>query len=74
MKIYRSEFALRLSKTEVNVLNLLCRQFSSYEISNILFLSSKTIENTRYRLLEKTDSKNTAGLVVFAIRNGYFKP
>jgi DNA-binding CsgD family transcriptional regulator len=64
--------SLKFSHTELKVLELICFQFSSYEMADKLFLSIKTIENARCRLLEKTNSRNTAGLVIFAIRNGFF--
>lgn len=60
-----------LSDRETEVLKLICEEFTTSEIADKLFLSPRTIEGYRNRLLEKTGAKNTAGLVVFAARQGY---
>jgi DNA-binding NarL/FixJ family response regulator len=60
---------IELSEREKKVLHLICYQFTADEIAEKLFLSKRTIEGHRKRLLEKTGMKNTAGLVVFAIHH-----
>jgi DNA-binding NarL/FixJ family response regulator len=54
---------------ELEVLKLICNGLSTNEIAEILFLSNKTIDNHRSRLLQKTGVKNSVGLVLYAIRN-----
>ncbi|KPE49364.1 response regulator transcription factor [Chryseobacterium indologenes] len=58
-----------ISKREKEVLELICRQYSTSEIADKLFLSSRTVEGHRNNLLLKTGAKNTAGLVVYAIES-----
>ncbi len=58
-----------LTKREIEVLKLICKQFTTNEIAEKLFLSPRTVEGHRNNLLLKTDTKNTAGLVVYAITN-----
>lgn len=58
-----------ISKREKEVLELICKQYSTSEIAEKLFLSPRTVEGHRNNLLLKTESKNTAGLVVYAIQN-----
>jgi len=60
----------KLSQREIEVLQFICQGFSSVEISEKIFLSQNTIETHRANLISKTGSKNTADLVMFAIRNG----
>jgi DNA-binding NarL/FixJ family response regulator len=60
---------VKLTRREMEVLELICKEFSTTEIANQLFLSARTVEGHRKNLLEKTGVKNTAGLVVFAIKN-----
>jgi DNA-binding NarL/FixJ family response regulator len=60
-----------LTKREKEVLQLICKQKSAAEIAGILELSPRTVEGHRNNLLIKTDSKNVAGLVIFAIRNNF---
>ena len=59
-----------LTTREKEVLFLICKQHNSVEIANKLCLSSRTVEGHRNNLLLKTQSKNLAGLVVYAIQNG----
>ncbi|MEL7159766.1 MAG: response regulator transcription factor [Bacteroidota bacterium] len=59
-----------LTPREREVLELICRQRTTREIATALFITPRTVEGHRKNLLEKTDSRNVAGLVVYAIRNG----
>jgi DNA-binding NarL/FixJ family response regulator len=59
---------------ELEVLKLICLQFSASEIAEKLFISSRTVDGHRNNLLFKTESKNIAGLVVFAIKNNFYNP
>jgi len=59
-----------LSLREREVLQLVAEGKTSKEIAEILFLSPKTIETYRSRLMQKLGLKDTAGLVKFAIAQG----
>ena len=59
-----------ITKREMEVLKLICKEYTSAEIADELVISKRTVENHRRSLIEKTGVKNTAGLVIFAIRNG----
>jgi len=58
-----------LSKRELEVLQLICKQKNTVEMAEQLFISPRTVEGHRNNLLLKTESKNSAGLVVYAIQN-----
>nr|WP_315173968.1 response regulator transcription factor [uncultured Flavobacterium sp.] len=58
-----------LSEREIEVLKLICKQKNATEIGEYLFISPRTVEGHRTNLLLKTNSKNIAGLVVYAIQN-----
>lgn len=58
-----------LTRREREVLDLICHEYTTPEIAEKLFLSVRTIEGHRNNLLEKTGARNTAGLVIFALRN-----
>lgn len=58
-----------LTVREKEVLELICKQHSSSEIADKLCLSARTVDGHRNNLLLKTQSKNVAGLVIFAIQN-----
>ena len=51
------------------VLFLICYEFTTKEIADKLNVSEKSIEGYRTKLMEITNSKNIAGLVMFAVRN-----
>jgi DNA-binding CsgD family transcriptional regulator len=51
---------------------LLCKELTNAEIADQLFISQRTAEGHRNNLLTKTGCRNTAGLVIFAIKNGIF--
>jgi DNA-binding NarL/FixJ family response regulator len=59
-----------LSDRESDILRLICNQYSTPEIAEKLSLSDHTIKRHRQNLMEKTQSKNLAGLVVFAMKHG----
>jgi len=60
---------VELTNREKEILQLICQEYTNVEIGEQLFISPRTVEGHRNNLLLKTGSKNTAGLVVFAIKN-----
>lgn len=58
-----------LSSREREILVAVCRGLSNQEIAEELFISKRTVDKHRANILEKTGCKNTASLVVYAIRN-----
>lgn len=62
---------IEFSERELQVLKLICEEKTAPEIGKELFLSHRSVENIRQRLIEKVGVRNTAGLVMFAARNGF---
>jgi DNA-binding NarL/FixJ family response regulator len=58
-----------LSRREIEVLKLICREYSNAEIAEKLFLSVSTVETHRKNLIAKLGVNNTVGLVKFAIKH-----
>ncbi|HTI07060.1 MAG TPA: response regulator transcription factor [Puia sp.] len=58
-----------LSRRELEVLKLICREYSNAEIAEKLFLSVSTVETHRKNLIAKLGVNNTVGLVKFALRH-----
>ncbi|MBF9221178.1 response regulator transcription factor [Hymenobacter ruricola] len=58
---------------EEAVLRLICEGLTAAEIAAHLFISKRTVEGHWQRLLEKTGTRNVAGLVVFAAKHGMLK-
>ncbi|HOU95198.1 MAG TPA: response regulator transcription factor [Bacteroidales bacterium] len=61
--------AARLSKREKEILLKICEGLSNQEIADTLFISKRTVDKHRANLLAKTNSKNTASLILYAIKN-----
>ncbi len=55
-----------LTKRELDIIRLVCREMSTKEMAAELFLSELTINTHRRNILRKLDLKNVAGLVNFA--------
>jgi two-component system, NarL family, response regulator LiaR len=62
-----------LTEREIEILYQICRGLSNPEIADLLNISKRTVDKHRENILLKTQSKNTANLVVYAIKNGYFQ-
>ena len=62
-----------LTEREIEVLYSICKGLSNQEIADFLCISKRTVDKHRENILLKTQSKNTAGLVVFAIKNEIFE-
>ena len=58
------------TERELEVLKLICEEKTAAEIGKEIFLSPRSVEGIRQRLIEKVGVRNTAGLVMFAIKNG----
>ncbi len=60
---------MNLSKMEIEVVKLICKEFSNKEIAAKLSSSIRTVDTHRYNILEKIGAKNTAGIVMYAVKN-----
>lgn len=65
--------ALVFTDRELEVIKLVCLEFSNKEIANQLQLSQRTIETHRARIMERMNVKSVAGLVAYAYSNGLIK-
>lgn len=58
-----------LSPREKEIMQLIAEGYTSVEIGKILFISDKTVEKHRVRLMKKLNIRNLAGLVRLAIKH-----
>ncbi len=61
---------IELTEREQEVLKMICEEKTAAEIGMEIFLSPRSVEGIRTRLIEKVGVRNTAGLVMFAVKNG----
>lgn len=69
----QSAYTTEISDRELEILELICKGLSNQEIADALFLSKRTVDKHRSNILFKTNCKNTAQLVVFALKNKLVK-
>ena len=58
-----------ISDRELEILYHVCLGLSNQEIADKLFISKRTVDKHRANLLSKTGCRNTAALVMYAIKN-----
>jgi two-component system response regulator NreC len=66
---YRKKEPLLFTDREKEIIRLICQQLTAQEIADKVFLSKRTVEGHRTKILEKMNVKNTAGVVIFALKH-----
>ena len=59
----------KITKREIEIINLIAKQMTNEEIAIELGIKKRTIDTHRQKILEKLGLKNTAGLIMYAIKN-----
>jgi DNA-binding NarL/FixJ family response regulator len=58
-----------LTSREIEIVNLASQEKGSKEIADILCISVRTVEKHRKHIMEKTQSKNFIGVILFALKS-----
>lgn len=58
-----------LTPREIEIVQLATQEKCSKEIADVLSISTRTVEQHRKHIMEKTESKNFIGVVLFALKN-----
>tara|TARA_B100000767_G_scaffold244067_1_gene242085 strand:+ start:1839 stop:2516 length:678 start_codon:yes stop_codon:yes gene_type:complete len=66
--------AIGLSKREKEVLGLIAEGYTNGKIAELLFLSSHTVTTHRKNIMHKLGVRNTAGIVMYAVKSGIVSP
>lgn len=66
--------AVEFSEKEIEIIRYICQELTNKEIAEKLYLSIRTVEGHRLRILDKMGVKNSIGLVIYAIQNNIFLP
>lgn len=69
---YKADASKLFSEKEKEIIRLICEEKTSKEIGELLFMSSRTVEGHRVKILEKMNVKTTAGVAIYAIKNGIY--
>jgi DNA-binding NarL/FixJ family response regulator len=70
---YRKKETIVFGDREKEIIKLICLQCTAQEIGEKLFISKRTVEGYRTKILEKMNAKNTAGVVVYALKHSLIK-
>lgn len=62
-----------LNDREKIIIQMICQQQTTQQIADKICLSKRTVEGYRVKILEKIQAKNTAGVVIFALKNNIIK-
>jgi DNA-binding NarL/FixJ family response regulator len=65
---------LNVSDREIEIISLIAEGYSNKQIADKLFLSTHTVTTHRKNIMNKLDINNTAGLVLFAVRENLISP
>lgn len=65
----REKEKVTFTDREKEIIKLICQQYTAQQIGEKIFLSKRTVEGHRTRILEKMNVRNTAGVVVFALKH-----
>lgn len=68
----RLSHEIPLTTRELEILHLICKEYSNAEISEKLYIGMRTVDAHKRNLLEKTGCKNVAGLVMYAVERQLF--
>ncbi len=71
---YDAEHQQIFSNHEKEIIRLVCEEKTNEEIGKELFMSKRTIEKHRAKILKKMNVRNTAGIAVYATKNFLIAP
>jgi DNA-binding NarL/FixJ family response regulator len=61
------------SDKDKEIIQMICEEKSSKEIAETLFMSPRTVEGIRSKIMEKMKVKTAAGIAIYAIKNSLYK-
>jgi DNA-binding NarL/FixJ family response regulator len=77
-KIVERKYQLRpklnivFTDREVQIIKLICKEYTSKEIAHTLSLSKRTIEGHRTRIMDRVGAKSIAGIITYAVEFGVY--
>ena len=70
---YKKKDAVAFTGREKEIIRLICLQYTAHQIGEELFISKRTVEGYRTKIPEKINAKNTAGVVLYALKHDLIK-
>lgn len=69
---YKEKKRALFSEREQQVIRLICEEKSAKQIGQELFMSARTVEGIRGKILDKMNVKTSAGIAIYAIKNALY--
>jgi DNA-binding NarL/FixJ family response regulator len=69
---YKAKVKIEFSEREIEIITYICEGLTNKEIGEKIFLSVRTVEGIRLKITEKMNVKNTAGIIIYAIKNNLY--
>ena len=60
---------VEFTKMEIEILELICQEWTTQEIADKLHRSKRTIESSRTLMMQKINARNVVGLVMYGLKN-----
>jgi DNA-binding NarL/FixJ family response regulator len=71
---YKQQVKPEFNEREQEIIRDICSGLTSKQIAEKIFLSVRTVEGLRMKIMEKMDVKNTAGIIIYAIKHNLYAP
>ncbi len=65
---------ITLSLREIEVIELIAKEYTNAKIADALFISERTVETHRKNIFRKTDTKSVIGLLKYCVERKIIKP
>ena len=65
---------ISLSAREIEVIDLIAKEYTNAKIAEALFISERTVETHRKNIFRKTDTKSVLGLLKYCVEKKIIKP
>jgi DNA-binding NarL/FixJ family response regulator len=62
-----------LTEKQIEIVKLICGEYTSKEIAIQLRLSERTVEEHRHNIQQKIGTRNIVGVILYAVKKGIFK-
>lgn len=66
---HEGKSVIEFDDTDKKILNLICKEFTSKEIGDKLFISQKAVEARRQKMMRALQVKSIVGLALYAVQN-----
>jgi two-component system nitrate/nitrite response regulator NarL len=76
MRVYPEQAAkeIALSQREIEVIELIAKEYTNARIAEALFISERTVETHRKNIFRKTETKSVLGLLKYCVDKRIIKP